>query len=249
MYEWGPILVVRGVNLILNYLFLLDFSQFLQCKKIYQTAFTENATQTVFPQTPAVKALWQNTETKTTLNLLFLVVVMLAPPLTAQGLLRSSLGSFPVCRSLEPSSWELRPSWKKLNMSFYFSTVIMTGTTVWGNTTTCDREFFDFSPSWCYSVATIVPFWYKQGKNNNSKVSEVLFFHSCWPKIELYPLENTHGAVQYGCQIYLCTCYNLQLISSFLATRPQEIFVVPVMSSSKGSCVKPDQRCFSRNCC
>lgn len=202
-----------------------------------------------FPQTPAVKALWQNTETKTTLNLLFLVVVMPAPPLTAQGLLRSSLGSFPVCRSLEPSSWELRPSWKKLNMSFYFSTVIMTGATVWGNTTTCDREFFDFSPSWCYSVATIVPFWYKQGKNNNSKVSEVLFFHSCWPKIELYPLENTHGAVQYGCQIYLCTCYNLQLISSFLATRPQEIFVVPVMSSSKGSCVKPDQRCFSWNCC
>lgn len=98
------------MNLIVNDLFLLDFSQFLQCKKyIYQTAITENVTGAVFPQRPAVKALWQNTETNTTFNLLFLVVVMTAPPLTAQGLLMSSLGSFPVCRSLEPSSWELRP--------------------------------------------------------------------------------------------------------------------------------------------
>lgn len=160
MHAWGPILVVRGVNLIVNDLFLLDFSQFLQCKKyIYQTAITENVTGAVFPQRPAVKALWQNTETNTTFNLLFLVVVMTAPPLTAQGLLMSSLGSFPVCRSLEPSSWELRPGWKKLNMPFYFSTIIMTGATVWGNKTTCDLEFFDFSPSWCYSAATIVPFW------------------------------------------------------------------------------------------
>lgn len=112
----------------------------------------------IFFQSAAAEALWRKAKTETKSHVVVLVVVMWDSPLIAEGLLRSLLGLFPVCRSLAPSSWERRPSWKKLNMSLYFSSVIMTGAAVSGNKTTCDLELFDFSPSWCYSFTAIVPF-------------------------------------------------------------------------------------------
>lgn len=87
----------------------LIFNDFCSAK-IFQTAFLKNATRIFyFFQRPAAKALGRKTKTETTSNVYFLVVVMWDSPLIAEGLLRSLLGLFPVCRSLAPSSWERRP--------------------------------------------------------------------------------------------------------------------------------------------